>query len=69
MVPPIQPEELDVDVVFEEPKPMISRVEEISNIRSELELGTMTMKQAIKQLHPNLEHYEIEEVMANRVMM
>lgn len=69
LVPPIMPETLDVDVNFEAPKPMISRSEEIAQIRSEIELGTMTMKQAIKQLHPNLEDYEIDEVLANRALV
>jgi uncharacterized membrane protein len=69
MVPPIMPDELDVDVNFEAPKPMISRGEEIAQIKAELELGTMTMKQAVKQLHPTLEDYEIEEVIANRALV
>ena len=71
MLPAPMPEGIDPEIVveFEAPKPMISRMEEINQIKAELELGTMTMRQAVKNLHPDLADEQIEEVIANRVVM
>ena len=71
MLPPMMPEENDPEIVveFESPRPMISRMEEINQIKAELELGTITMRQAIKNLHPDFSEDQIEEVIANRVIM
>ncbi len=71
MIPAPMPDEQDPEIVveFESPRPMISRMEEINQIKAELELGTMTMKQAIKNLHPNLDDVAIEEVLNNKVIM
>ena len=44
-------------------------MEEINQIKAELELGTITMRQAIKNLHPDFSEDQIEEVIANRVIM
>jgi len=67
-VPGLIPEstDLDIHVEFERPMPMKSRQEEIAEIKAELELGTMTMKQAIKRLHPDYDEVEIQEVEGNR---
>lgn len=71
MIPAPMPDEQDPEIVveFESPRPMISRMEEINQVKAELELGTMTMKQAIKNLHPNLDDVAIEEVLNNKVIM
>lgn len=71
MLPAPMPEGIDPEIVveFEAPKPMISRMEEINQIKAELELGTMTMRQAVKNLHPDLADEQIEEVIVNRVVM
>ena len=61
----ILPENFDpqVEVKFEEPKPLISRTEQIANIEAELRIGTMNKEQAIKILHPELTDEEIEEIL------
>lgn len=69
MVPPIMPEKLDVLVEFESPKPMISKTEEIAQIKAELELGTMTLEQAIKKLHPEMDDAMVSETIGNRALM
>lgn len=71
MIPPMMPEEQDPEIYveFEAPKPMISRVEEISQIKAELELGTMTLEQAIKKLHPEMEDEIVAETIANRALI
>jgi len=69
LVPPIMPEVLDVVVEFEMPKPMVSRTEEIAQIKAELELGTMTLAQAIKKLHPDMSDEAINETLGNRALM
>jgi hypothetical protein len=60
-VPPIVTAPLNIEVEFEAPKPMISKTEEIAQIKSELELGTMTMEQAIKRLHPDYDEDSVKE--------
>jgi hypothetical protein len=69
LLPPIMPDELEVSVDFESPKPMISRSEEIAQIKSELELGTMTIEQAIKKLHPEMDDAMIAETVGNRALL
>jgi hypothetical protein len=69
LLPPIMPEELEVSVDFESPKPMISRSEEMAQIKSELELGTMTIEQAIKKLHPEMDDAMIAETVGNRALL
>jgi hypothetical protein len=69
LVPPIMPEVLDVVVEFEMPKPMVSRTEEIAQIKAELELGTMTLAQAIKKLHPDMSDETLNETLGNRALM
>jgi hypothetical protein len=49
-------------VVFEEPSPMLSRAERIANIEKEIDLGSMTLAQAIKELHPDYTPEQIAEV-------
>ena len=48
---------------------MISRMEEINQIKSELELGTLTMEQAIRKLHPELDDDEVAQTMSNRALI
>ena len=69
MVPPIMPDELDIEVEFEHPQPMKSRMEEISEIKAELELGTMTLEQAIYRLHPEYEEETVQETMNGRALL
>lgn len=69
LVPPVMKEELSIEVTFEDPKPMKSRSEEISEIKSELELGTMTIDQAIKKLHPEFDDENVQEIVNNRALI
>jgi hypothetical protein len=62
-------EELDIDVEFEDPSPMKSRMEEITEIKAEIELGTMTLDQAIRRLHPDYEDEMIQETLSGRVLI
>lgn len=55
--------EFVVNVDFEKPTPIISRAEEIRNIKDELSLKTMTLEQAIKKLHPDYTEEQVEEVL------
>lgn len=71
MMPPLMPDEQDPEIYveFESPKPMISRMEEINQIKAELELGTLTMEQAIRKLHPELDDDEVAQTMSNRALI
>lgn len=60
---------LDIDVKFEAPKPMQTRMEEITEIKAEVDLGTMTMEQAIKRLYPKYEDEQIKETLNGRVLV
>jgi len=55
-------------VTFEEPTPMLSRIEELTNVEKELDLGTMTLKQAIEVLHPDYTTEQVEEVLSQGVI-
>lgn len=67
-VPGLVPEgvEMDINVKFEEPKPMKTKQEEIAEIKSEMELGTMTLEQAIKKLHPDYDEEKVQEILLNK---
>jgi hypothetical protein len=62
--PPMVNEEMEVSISFEKPKPLISRSEQLANIESELRIGTMTKKQAVKELHPEYSKEETNEVLS-----
>lgn len=68
-VPGMVPDELDIEVEFEDPQPLKSKMEEITEIKAELELGTMTLEQAIKKLHPEMEEEMIAETLGNRALI
>jgi len=61
--PLMMPDQLDIEIEFEKPEPMVSKAEMLANIKAELELKTMTLKQAIMMLHPKYEENEINEVL------
>lgn len=60
---------LDIEVEFEDPKPMQTRMEEIAEIKAEVDLGTMTMEQAIKRLYPHYDDAKIKETITGRVLV
>lgn len=71
MLPPLMAENEDPEIYveFEAPRPMMSRMEEITEIKAEIDLGTMTMEQAIRKLHPDMDDAMIAETLANRVLI
>lgn len=71
MVPGLLPEgvELDIEIEFVPPEPMKTRMELINEIKSEIDLGTMTMEQAIKSLHPDHDQDKIDETINGRVLV
>lgn len=68
-VPGMVPDELDIEVEFEDPQPLKSKMEEITEIKAELELGTMTLEQAIKRLHPEMEEEMVASTLQNRALL
>jgi len=65
--PPIVNTEMEVEVIFEAPKPNISRTQQISDIKAERELGTMTLEQAIMMLHPEYSQEQVDEVVNGQI--
>jgi hypothetical protein len=61
-VPPMVVGEVEIEIEFEAPKPMLSRSEEIANIKAELEIGTITTEAAILSLHPDYSEDIISEM-------
>jgi len=49
-------------VTFDEPEPMLSRADELANVEKELDLGTMTLVQAIWKLHPDYTEEQVNEI-------
>lgn len=64
-VPPLINEKMEVSVRFDDIEPLTSRVEDIANVKSELEIKTITLRQAIAKLHPEYTEEEILEVLNN----
>jgi hypothetical protein len=64
---PAMVENPQVVVEFEQPSPMLSRKEELDNLKVELDMGTITLEQAIKKLYPNYDEAMIAEVVARRI--
>lgn len=61
--------QLNIHIEFEAPKPMQTRMEEIAEIKAEVDLGVMTMEQAIKRLYPKYDDAQIRETLSNRVLV
>ena len=59
--------DVEVEVNFEKPEPMQSRTQLLADIKSERDLGTMTLKQAIEKLHPKYTEEQILEVLNGEV--
>lgn len=57
-----------ITVEFEAPSPMVSRSQEIADIKAELDIKTMTLKQAIQKLHPSYNEEQIDEVLNGEQM-
>jgi hypothetical protein len=55
-------DEIEIEVEFETPTPMLSRAEELANVKSELEMGTMSLESAIKILHPDYSEDLVSEI-------
>lgn len=60
---PRLPEDWEVIVEFDEPKPLMNRSEMIDNILKEKDGGIISLKTAIKQLYPDWEEKDIAEEM------
>lgn len=68
-VPGLVNKEMNISVKFEEPSPMKTRQELISEVKAETELGTMTMEQGIRILHPDYDDAKIQETLNGRVIV
>ncbi len=64
-VPPIMNDVMDVVVEFPAIEPMITRAEEIANLKQELELRTITREKAIRRLHPTWTDEEVQDALDN----
>jgi Phage portal protein, SPP1 Gp6-like len=62
LVPPLVVGTVEVEVEFEKPTPMLSRTEEIANVKAELDIGTITQEMAIKILHPDYNEDVVSEM-------
>ena len=60
--------ELGISVDFKKPTPMQSRSAEIADAQAEVNLGTMTMNQAIRKLYPDYTDEQVAETLAGKVL-
>lgn len=58
----VNTEEVEIEVEFEKPTPMISRAEELANVKTELDMGIITKEIAIKLLHPDYSEDIVSEI-------
>jgi hypothetical protein len=56
------PDIVNIEVEFEKPSPLLSRSEEIANVKAELDIGTMSIEAAIKTLHPDYSEDLVSEM-------
>ena len=56
------PDKVEIEIEFEKPVPLLSRSEEIANVKSELEIGTISIEAAIKMLHPDYSEDVVSEM-------
>lgn len=61
--------DVEIEVEFEVPTPMISRAEELNNVDLELGMGTITKEMAIKILHPDYSEDIVSEIMEANASM
>jgi len=59
-------DKMEIYVDFEMPTPMMSRSEEIANVKSELEIHTIDLKTAIKTLHPEYTDEDVNALLASK---
>ena len=55
--------DIEIEVIFPDPKPLMSRTELLDELDKELRLGLTTKKEALKRLHPNTTEEGIEELL------
>lgn len=63
-VPPmiVNTDEVEIEIEFEKPTPMLSRAEELANVKAELDMGLITKEIAIKLLHPDYSEDIVSEI-------
>ena len=62
LVPPMIVGEVEIEVEFEMPTPMLSRSEELANVKAELDMGVISLEMAIKMLHPDYSEDIVSEI-------
>jgi hypothetical protein len=63
LVPPMVTGLVDIEIEFEDIEPMSSRKDDIANVKEELAMKTMTLRQAIEELHSEYTEEEIQGVL------
>jgi hypothetical protein len=51
-----------IETTFERPKPMVSRTEEIANVKDELSIDTILFEDAVRKLHPEYDEAKIKTI-------
>lgn len=55
-------DEPQIEIVFERPEPMVSRTDEIANVKGELEIDTILFEDAVRKLHPEYDEDKVKAV-------
>ena len=56
--------ELELSIEYDEPKPYMSKTEQLDSIERELKLGTIDFETAVKELHPDWDENKVKEIVA-----
>lgn len=62
IVPAMVVGDVQVEIEFEMPTPMLSRAEELANVKAELDMGVISKEMAIKMLHPDYSEDMVSEI-------
>lgn len=61
----IIPEDFDFSIEFDEPKPEMTRSQQIADLKAEMDAGLTDRETAIKRAHPDLDEEGIQKMLAN----
>lgn len=58
--------DMDLSVEFDEPKPYMSKTEQLDLLEREYRLGTVSFEYMVKELHPDWSQDQVDEVLAEK---
>jgi hypothetical protein len=63
----VMPENPEVEIEFPASEPLVSRAEDIANLKEELAMGVITLEMAVRKLYPKIDQEMIDKIIAARI--